>query len=378
MRVSSSLLVAALAGAVLAASLVPSCTCQRQENLGAKKRMSEPPPPDPHVVAAGEKIDVDDLGNPKVLDRVMRMEGSEIAARLKSFSYEGEGNLSFGRGAESSLRSAEKTRVVQGLPRADGADGDFAVEVTTGDGSEQRLAYVNDIFFLKNNNGQWRMSRDPDGERLAYRSDALAIWKSFYDLFKHALKLEKIGVATQEGREVLKYRLVVGSQEAEARAAGAKEPPLPVGPDGGPADEPDAAKRTRMRDRMSKWRERAKPAGGSGELWIDADSAVPVYVRFEGKLVVGDAPDPAALQVKLEQRYRELGKDHAIPMPKDAIEEIKRKKMPVRVRDILEESGAVEPLPRDAGPGGGGSGARGGGKSAPAKPGELPDDADPE
>lgn len=378
MRVPSSFLIAALA----LAPVVQSCTCQRQENLDAKERMSLPAPPDPHVKAADEKIEVDDLGDSKVLDRVMRMEGSEIAARLKSFSYAGEGTLTFGRGAEPSLRSAEKTRLVQGLPREGGADGDFAVEVTTGDGGEQRLAYVNEIFFLKNNNGRWRMSRDPDGERHAYRSDALAIWKGFYDLFKHALKLEKLGVGKQDGREVIKYRLVVGNQEAEARALGAKEAPLPVGPDGGPAEEPAEVTRQRMRDRMSKWRERAKPAGGSGELWIDADTAVPVFVRFEGKLVVGDGPDPATLNVKLEQRYSEIGKDHAIPMPKDAIDEVSRKKMPVRVREILEEGGAVDPLPRDAGPGGGKAGGKAsgaaGGAGSKGKPGELPDDADPE
>ena len=371
MRVTCSVLVAALA----VVPLLPSCTCQRQENVDAKQRMSMPAPPDPHIKAADEKIDIDDLANPKVLDRVMRMEGGEIAARLKSFAYTGEGSLSFGRGDQPGLRSAEKTRLVQGLPRADGSDGDFAVEVTTGDGSEQRLAYVNDIFFLKNNNGKWRMSRDPDGERHGYRSDALAIWKGFYDLFKHALKVEKLGAARQDGREVIKYRLSVADQGAEARALGAKEPPLPVGPDGGTAEEPADVSRKRMRDRMAKWRERAKPAGGTGELWMDAETAVPVFVRFDGKLVVGDAPDPAQLTVNLEQRYSEIGKDHQVPMPKDAIDEVTRQKMPVRVRDLLEDNGAVDPLPKDGGPGGGPSGA--GGKKS-SKPGELPDDADPE
>lgn len=356
--------------------LAPSCTCQRPENVEAKRRMSEPPPPDPQSVAAGEKLDVDELADPKVLDRVMRMEGGEIAARLKSFAFSAEGNLSFGRGEQPGLRSAEKTRVVQGLARDDGSDGDFAVEVVTGDGSEQRLAYVNEIFFLKNNNGKWRMSRDPDGERHAYRSDALAVWRSFYDLFKHALKVERLGSARHDGREVIKYRLTVGNQEAEARATGAKEPPLPVGPDGGPAEEPAQVKQARMRDRMAKWRERAKPAGGSGELWIDVDTAVPSYVRFDGKLVVGDAPDPAQLAVKLEQRFVDIGKDHQVPMPKDAIEEVRREKMPVRVRELLEENGAVEPLPRDAGPGGGAGGKSG--KGQKPKPGELPDDDDTE
>ncbi len=362
-----------IAVALVLVPLAPACTCQRPENVEAKRRMSEPPPPDPQRAAAGEKIDVDGLGDPKVLDRVMRMEGGEIAARLVSYAFSAEGSLSFGRGEQPGLRSAEKTRVVQGQPRDDGSDGDFAVEVVTGDGSEQRLAYVNEIFFLKNNNGKWRMSRDPDGERHAYRSDALAVWKSFYDLFKHALTVERLGSGRHDGREVIKYRLTVANREAEARAAGAKEPPLPVGPDGGPAEEPADVKRTRMRDRMAKWRERAKPAGGTGEIWIDVDTAVPSYVRFDGKLVVGDAPDPATLAVKLEQRYSDIGKNHQIPMPKDAIEEVRREKMPVRVREILEDNGAVEPLPRDAGPGGAARGGKGG-KSAKAPPGELPDD----
>lgn len=368
MRVFRTVLVASL----LVVPLAPSCTCQRSENVDAKRRMSEPPPPSPSLLAAGEKLGVDDLTDPKVLDRVMRMEGGEIAARLKSFAFTAEGNLTFGRGEQPAMRSAEKTRVVQGLEREDGSDGDFAVEVVTGDGSEQRLAYVNQIFFLKNNNGKWRMSRDPDGERHAYRSDGLAVWKSFYDLFKHALKVEKIGDGRQDGREVVKYRLTVPDQGGEARAMGAKEPPLPVGPDGGPAEEPADVARKRMRDRMAKWRERAKPAGGVGELWIDAETAVPVYVRFDGKLVVGDAPDPAQLVVKLEQRYGEIGKNHQVPMPKDAIEEVRRQKMPVRVREILEEGGAVDPLPKDAGPGG--NAGKGAAKTK-GKPGELPDEA---
>ena len=39
--------------------------------------------------------------------------------------------------------------------------GDFSIDVVTGDGSEQKLAYLNEIFFLKNNNGQWRAPRQP-------------------------------------------------------------------------------------------------------------------------------------------------------------------------------------------------------------------------
>ena len=38
-----------------------SCSCQRPENVAAKARMTQPSPPDKHVAAASETIDVDGL-----------------------------------------------------------------------------------------------------------------------------------------------------------------------------------------------------------------------------------------------------------------------------------------------------------------------------
>jgi hypothetical protein len=354
----------------LAAIATPSsCTCQREENIEAKARLSKPAPPDPHVTAADDKIDAADLGNPETMKRVMRMEGQEIAARLKSFSMTSNASLSFGRGAAEAagkVRSSEKTRMVQGLPQPDGASGDFAVEVLTGDGSEMRLAYVNDIFFLKNQNGRWRMSRDPQGERNAYRSESLAVWRSFYDLVAHALVVERSGGGTHAGRSVVKYRLALADTSAEARAAGAGLPPPPVGPDGGPPEESNEQRLTRVRERMSAWRERARPAGGRGELWVDEATGVVLQVKFTGAMVVGDGPDPARLDVTIDQTFSEIGKDHKVPMPKEAIEEVTRKKMPVRPRELLEEDHIVEPI-ADAGP----AGVRAK-KKPPPKP-EVPD-----
>src|SRR6185437_6635106 len=110
-------------------------------------------------------------------------------------------------------------------------------------------------------------------------------------------------------------------------ADGQKVPPMPVGPDGGPAEEPAAEHQKRMKDHMSHWRERAKPAGGEGELWVDMDAGVITNVKFHGAMAVGDGPTPARLEVKIDASTTEIGKDHVIPMPKDAIEEVIRRKM---------------------------------------------------
>ncbi len=355
---------------VAAAIAGPVCTCQRQENIDAKKRMQKPAPPDPHVKAADDKIDVDKLTDPDVMRRVVHMDGTEIAARLKSFSFNSSGQMTFGRGAVPGVRSAEKTRMVQS------DNGDFAVDTTTGDGSEMKLAYVNEVFFLKNNNGKWRIDRDPQGERNAFRTDAIGVWRGFYDLVAHGLVVQKLGAGKQGGREVMKYKISLPDESAQARAAGAKVPPQPVGPDGGPADEPPAEHRKRMRDRLSQWRDRARPAGGEGELWIDMDSAVITFVRFGGAMVVGDGADPARLEVKIDASYSDVGKSHTVPMPKDAIEEVVRRKMPVEPRALLEGGGIVPPLPTDGGPSSPGPGSKGEKAKKPAKPGEIPDDDD--
>jgi hypothetical protein len=231
-------------------------------------------------------------------------------------------------------------------------NGDFSVDAITGDTSEQHLAYVNDIFFLKNNNGRWRMSRDPTGEREAYRSDAIGVWRSFYDLFEHALVVTKVGPARFGTRDVVKYTLKVPDQSAAANTAAALLPEMPVGPDGGVPEETPQENRKRMRENMSAWRERAKPAGGSGELLVDEDHGVILSVTFDGTLLVSDAKSPAKLEVHIVQSITEVGKKQDVPMPKDAIEDVLRKKMPVNPRQLLEDEKIIAPLPKDAGPGG--------------------------
>jgi hypothetical protein len=236
---------------------------------------------------------------------------------------------------------------------------------------------VNEIFFLKNGNGRWRVSRDPSGERNAYRDDALAVWSSFYDLVSHALVVERTGATTVGGRNAVAYALKLTDDAGAAVALGktvTDGPPPPVpgdGPDAGVLPgEDDDTRRKRIAERVSKWAQRAKPAGGSGTFVVDEATGVPLAIDFEGALVVGDGNDPARLTVRLHRAITEIGKPQTVNAPPDAIEEIVRKKMPAEPRAILEDAKVVPPLPRDAGPGAGGAGSRAG------KPADLPDDDD--
>jgi hypothetical protein len=351
------------------------CNCQRAENVAAKERLTKPQTKEDASEKAAEKIDVDGLTDAAKMARAIHMDGAEVATRLKSYAFTSDGDLTFGRPStpDAGVHSAEKSRLVQTNT------GDFSIEETTGNGSEMKLAYVNEVFFLKNGNGKWRVSRDPSGERNLYRDDALAVWGSFYDLIAHALVVERTGATTRVGRNVVGYALKLPDQSADAVAAGKdvkdSTPPMVQAPDAGPdaglvPGEDDDARRKRIADRVSKWAKRSKPAGGGGTLFVDEATGVVVAVDFEGSLVVGDGNDPAKLTVKLHQQITDIGASQSVTAPQDAIDEVVRKKMPAEPRQILEDAKVVAPLPRDAGPGGTGSGSK------PKASGDLPDDDD--
>jgi hypothetical protein len=362
---------------------VAGCTCQRAENIAAKERLTKPQSKADVSAKATEKIEVDALTDAARMKRVVHMDGAEVAVRLGSYVFTSDGALTFARTStpDVGVRSAERTRLVQT------ADGAFSLDVTTGDGSQMQLAYVNEVFFLKNGNGKWRVSRDPSGERNLYRDDAWAVWGSFYDLVAHALLVERTGATTKNGRNVVGYALKLPDQGADAVDAGrtvtdGPPPPVPApgaGPDAGPdagflPGEDEDTRRKRIAERVSKWAKRSKPAGGSGTLFVDEATGVVVAVDFEGALVVGDGPDPARLTVKIHQQISEVGVPQTVAAPEDAIAEIVRKKMPAEPRQILEDARVVPPLPRDAGPGGTGPGSRPG--TGLGTVGELPDDDD--
>lgn len=333
---------------VLLLVLLPfaACDCQSPENAAAKERLMAPPPPDPTRRQAEERLDPEDLTTPGTArDRIMRMSVREAGMRLGSFRLTTEGELEFSR-ADIQVKSAENVEI------ALGPEGHFSIQVVTGDEGEQQVAYINDILFLKNNNGRWRASRDPAGEREELLDDSGGIWRSFYDLFSHTLVLQKKGRTTFAGRNVIEYTMKLPDERAEAEALGAKEPVIApeIGPDGGGMPVDPQVENKRMRDRLSTWRKKAKPAGGRGELRVDEETGVILYVQFVGRLAVGDSAEPGMLRVSLKHSISDVGAKLEVSAPKDAIEEIVRKKWPTDPRTPLEKAGLVPPLPKEEAP----------------------------
>jgi hypothetical protein len=327
--------------ALLLPLLVVGCRCQRTENVEAKARMKQASPPSAAEVAAKETLSAAAVTAGPVMERLARMSGEEIFLRLGSFQFAGNAEMSFGRGDQPALRASEKTTMTQA------GRGDFRIETISGDDTEMRLVYLNEIFFLKNNNGRWRVSRDPGGEREDYRSDALNVWRAFYDLVGHALIVERSAATTTDGRPAVGYRLSLRDDSAKATNV----QPLPeeaVATDAtGTAAE--AQNQTRLSARVRRWRERAHAKSGAGTMVVDEKTGVILSVNFEGDVVVGDGPEPAKLHVKIDQKFTGIGAAYTIDHPPDAIDEITRTKWPAHPRAPFEEDGVVAPLP-DAGP----------------------------
>lgn len=339
----------ALLSLAVSASLVVGLAggCKEAANEAAKERLSKPEPPDPLVEKSQEVILAGKLAeDPAARDRVNRMSFAEVSRRLGGLKLVTEGELSFER-SDLKVRSKEKVVVLQA------PEGDFSVSTETSDGSTQELVFANGILFLKNNNGQWRASRDPVGERNELREEGTGIWRSFYDLFSHALTLESRGTTTHKGRTAVRYAMTVANEERAARdlGRGQKGPPrladVDAGvPDAGPAVS-DEEMKTWVSERVRTWRKKAKPGGGTGELLVDQETGALLSVTFDGRLLVGDQPQPAILKVKIKHDVAEVGKAHDVRVPKDAIDEVVRKKWPVNPREFLEKEGLVAPLPKE-------------------------------
>lgn len=320
-----------------------NCTCQRPENVAAKRAMSEPPPADPLIERAKEKLDVDAMpDNDELARHIHMMPYKEMVARLGSFVLESDGQLVFSR-SQFNIASSEKARVVQA------ESGDFSVHLEAGKDGTQEVAYINEILFLKNRNGAWRASRDPTGERHELVRDAAGVWRSFYKMYAHSLRFSSKGGDTVAGRSATRFAMMVPDESAKAKAAGENDPsaaPTAVTEDGAP-DRSAATEKKRLNDRMQAWRTKAHPAGGTGDIWIDRETGVVLKVKFTGKLAVGDGPTPALLNVNIKMNISDVGHGRAIPAPKGAIDEIVRHKTPVNVREVFEKQGVVPPAPKD-------------------------------
>lgn len=341
----------ALAMALMVAVLGAAGCARDRAKSEARQRVFAPPPPDPVVTRAKEKIEVGGLASqPPVRERLVHMSFAEIAQRLGSFAFEAEGRISFSRGTVT-RQSVERATLEQA------ANGDFRLDLVMEGGDEQHLVFCNGVLYVRHNFGVWRASRDPTDERLRWREQAYRIWPSFYDLFGDQIRFVEGAPTSVDGRPAVRFTISVAAN------------PAPVEPMGKAPTEGDGLERT-LAQRAIEWRRHTAAESGGGSLLLDEQQAAPIEVDFGGKLrVVDDDQKPASLEVAVKAKISKIGTIPRIDPPADYVQEYVHRRI---VTDPLAFLGADAPGASSAPAKGKGSAAANAGKPAPRPPAEEP------
>ncbi len=259
----------ARAAALLAlVALSFGCTKDR-DNEKAKQRLwgRETIPTEAETLAK-ESLDAALIADDtKARARVLAMGMDELYARFGFFKYEGTAKLDLKSG-EQHLRVEEKSTIEHGL------HGDFRV-VQTGAEEEplREIVYHGGILFIRNSGGDLRVQGIVNRQHKAVRDEAWEPLRVYTGYFGERLSLKPVGTANHQGRNAVKYQLRLGP-----------------GPELVGKDTKDGAKR---------------PVSLDGELWVDAETAVPVKCHLAGVLEVpgkeGEgAPAVGTLEVSLD------------------------------------------------------------------------------
>ena len=304
--------------------------CAREKaKRQARANVFAPPPKDPVLIAAEQKIDLSALPADLALqERVNNMPFAEIIARLGSASYSGHYVLSMRRDKN------EKKQTLDAAVSQDAA-GNFTVAVNIKNGDRQHLVYADKVLYLKHNYGHWRASRDPTDERKRWREQAYHIWPSFYALFAKHLSFSQGTAITYHGRPALRFELSVKAQQ---------ELPAPM-PRELTRDIPEDAGLARWRalaERGETWRAYTVTDSGGGSLVVDNKTGSPLKIDFSGQLRVEDVVDhPVMLKVELNASLDKIGQTTEIQAPKDFVEEYSRRKT---ITDPLSFMGPDAPV----------------------------------
>ena len=331
-------------GLLLVTLLVPAGACQKQENTAARARVFSPPPPDPFVAKAAQKLDVSRLDQDDELKmRVFSMLFPEVHARAKAGAFTVEETLTLNRGP-GSVRVEEKGSITFN------SHGDMAVELATGPTEKQQLIYANEVLYLRNRAGSWRASRDPADERHFWADNTYAALRTTTEMVAPHFTLKTLGKEKVQGRAATRFgfKLKDGPHKVGALNEDKVATTTVPLPDGGAFFE--AAQRRRQA------LEQGQPQSLEGTVLMDDVLGIPL--KTDMVLVMAlPAPqgvDAANMTIELHTRLTDVGKDEEIKPPGKAVDEIIRQRVAPNPLEFLDggarKSARAAPRPAAAAP----------------------------
>ncbi len=299
-----------LAASLVAMLLHAGClaSCPTAEDAEAKARIFGPEEPPKSERLAKETLDPDGLAtDPAMRRRILRMSAAEVRHRLGDFQAVTEVEFVWTRGRDR-ISLSERAELDQA------SSGDFRVKIDNDQDFGMELRYVDGVVYVKSRHGKFRERRSDRAGHEAWREEALAQLRTFFELFDGKVSLANVGTGSRHGRGVVRYAVAL-SEESDPALLPDPKPDWashPVYPKNGP----DPA----LRHRMAVF-EAARPESVRGEIQVDRLSGVVVAFDLEGRLSVPSQDEDAAeagLTLRIERDVRDIGRRPEIDVPEHA------------------------------------------------------------
>ncbi len=306
--------------ALLAFVLAAVCACSSRH--GEQARAQDVPSRTP-VRGQEQRPAAHDPGRPL---EALHASADEAVARAGSFDWEARVTWSVAKPGLAPVRATEHHEVRQL------ASGDFEVAMDldpgTLPGSEtgKRILFVKGMTYAR---GRWSPFRERPADHgqgaRRHRDESFRLAADLADLFGPALSAQPAGDASFLGRRARRYVLSLSG-------AVAREAPMPAGL-------PDAGYDADTRRRVDFLQGRV-PTALEGEILLDAETALPLYVAMKGAFSEKSDPQLRA-DVELTAQVRALGAlVAAVAPPKSALADERK---PKGVARALEAAGLRKP-----------------------------------
>lgn len=351
---------------LLAVATLIAGACSNEVDRAAKRRIFSPEDPPRAIAAAAEKIAADRGENPVTARRILSIGAAEATERLGSHKLSATLKLQWSVSGEPPLELTETRTLIAGTG---GVGGDFHASLENSRQQGFDVMRVQGTVYAKSRFGKYRQRLRDRGMAEREREEVFSVLKEVDSLFGQRIKLTSNGSSVVQGRPVQRYGVTLANT---AEAASGK--PLP-----------DVIEPAKGLDRSSARRdfffEKKEPRSLTGEIFVDAETAVVLKATLDGRIVVPPNPEekpptprkiirhdpppqlpgqpkaekkndepeekpferpspdlkaPVTIHVTLDQAISDIGKAEAIKPPKDFLPDEDK---PLGIASALERFG---------------------------------------
>jgi pimeloyl-ACP methyl ester carboxylesterase len=321
---------------LLIAGLVFLAACSNPVDRAAKERIFSPEDPPAVVASAKESLDAQKLASDaKLAHRVVDMGSAEVTERLGPHRFSAEVSFTWTAGKDSV--KLNETRLLESA--AGGVAGDFHARLDNSRDQGLEVVRSRGQVFARSKYGKYRLRLRDRGMAERTRDETAGALRELAGLFQGRLQLALEGPTSVEGRPAIRYTVQLADASASGKVVRGETPPAVAYARGGLDDD------TARRQRFIEHRE---PKKLSGEVVVDAATAVILRAHVDGTLAVsGDKTvAPAQLHVLLDERIKDVGKTIDIKPPEGHLPDADK---PEGIADALDRFGIQRKGAPDAG-----------------------------